>query len=286
MRTLLAAALVVAMVGSGCAGNESGDDAGEGATSPLWLEAQELPWTMTGCRFLAAVLEAPLDVVQPLVPEGFRVMSPQEFAGEGVTGVDVPATDAGNVGVEAFQCEAGQGLNGSVAGMTYASYYIGVDPPQEYDRGNGYTFIKLDVMIPDEDRRDLLALYGVPVTNGTATVTTGPTTGLPVHVIDVEADLSFGELGQFALSGTAAAPYPIDCAFTEFTPVPAGFVEWTMACEFVQGGIGPLTVEVPAGSWLADIVGAGPVDGAGFIGIIDFAQGSIKLPEGNATLPA
>jgi hypothetical protein len=268
----------------GCADSNDGDGPGEGSRqdpSPMWLEATELPWSMTGCRFLAAVLEAPLGSIQPFVPEGFRVMSPGEFAGEGITGMDLPADpDVGNFGVEAFQCDEGTGLNGSVPGMTYASYYIGVDPPAEFQRDTGFTFVKLDVMIPDEDRRQFLAQYGVPVTNGTASVTTGLGQG---PVLQVEGELGFGALGDFSFTGTALAPYPEDCAFVEFTPVPNGFVEWTMDCSFVQGGVGQISVDVPAGSWAAEILGAGTHDGSGFIGIVDFAQGSIKLPAGNST---
>lgn len=273
-----AALLLAGVVLAGCSGRAPPAD--DGPALPA-LPARELPWSMQGCTFVAAVLQVPVSVVAPFVPPGFRVMHAAEFALEGASGQGLPTPptggDDGNIGVEAFQCADGAGLDGEVVpGLTYASFYTGVEPPAELRRDTPFHFVKWDVLIPDQARNQLLASYGVPVHNGTATASLGLIGQQSLAQVTASTDFGFG---PFTFDAKALAPFPDDrCGFVEFTPVPTGFVEWTMACHFVTGGVGPLTVDVPVGSWFADAIGAGSHDGLGFIGVVDFAQGSIKLP--------
>ncbi|HUR61429.1 MAG TPA: hypothetical protein VM286_03580 [Candidatus Thermoplasmatota archaeon] len=254
------------------------------------LPARDLAWNMQGCVFVAAVLQVPAALVQPLVPPGFRVMHAAEFALEGASSQPVPTPPApdgkdGNIGVEAFQCESGSGLNGSVPGMTYASFYTGVEPPASLKvAGTPFYFVKWDTLVPDLPRQDLLRSYGLPVHNGTATASLGVA---QQSLAKVQATLDFGSRGAYSFDATALTPFPDDrCGLIEYTQVPAGLARWDMKCSFKQGGVGPLTVNVPASSWLGKITGGGAQQGLGFIGRVDFHTGMLHLPATNSTAVA
>lgn len=246
------------------------------------LPARSIDWSLHDCVFTAAVLQVPAAAVQPHVPPGFRVIPASEMAAEGASGLDVPSPPAadgndGNLGVEAFQCASGMGLNGSVDGMAYASFFAAVEPPAALKKdGTPFYFVKWDVLVPDAARHDLLASYGMPVRTGNVSASLNLEAQ---SLAKVDARLEFGGLGNFSFDATALAPFPNDrCAFIEFTAVPAGLATWSMKCTFVTGGVGPVTVAVPPGSWFADIVGPGAHNGLAFIGRVEFAPGSLSLP--------
>lgn len=275
----------LAIMLAGCSGSDGasgpaadeGDSAGDAA---LGLPAREIPWSLTQCRFAAFVLGVPASAVQPYVPAGFRVQSAGEVAIGGQTGLPVPnPANDGNFGIEAFQCDEGTGLNGTLPGMVYASFFIGVEPPQELRRDVANHFVKLDTLIPDADRRELLAAYGLPVHNGTATMSA---TVMPGEATEFSGSFEADGMGAFSLSGRAGIPLP-NCSFTEYTPIPAGLAEWTMACTIVAGGGAAGSVTVPGDSWAAQVVGAGTHQGAGFAGIVDFHTGSLLLPATTAS---
>ncbi len=285
VRFALGMALFLASAFSGCAAKNGGLADAEVEDAPTVLPARELDWSLTSCYFAAAVFEVPASKVQPYLPEGFRVMPASEFALEAGTGQGVPTppstSNDGNIGVEAFQCDEGSGVNGTVPGMVYSSFYAGVEPPASLKRaGIPFYFVKWDTLIPDQERRELLAAYGAPVHNGTAAVSLGMAQG---SLAEVSGGLSFGAFGNFSFEATALSPFPADrCGFIEFTAVPGGFIEWETRCTFLHGGVGPVTVNVPAGSWFANVLGAGSHDGLGFVGHISFGPGTIRLPETQA----
>jgi hypothetical protein len=292
--------LGVAAVLSGCVGQSS--DPGEGAKDETvaGLPETTVAWSMTGCKFGATFWPVPAASVTPFLPPGFRSKSIQEFVAEGFlpqADVPNPAND-GNVGVEVFQCTQGVGLEGPLDGMGYASFYSGVEPPAELRRpGVSFYFVKWDTLIPDAPRRDLLASYGLPVHAGNTSVTVDvPNSGIsttfpqPVALAPATYDgrLEFGPHGGFTFSGRSGAPLP-DGSFVEYMQTPGGLAEWSMAYSFRAGGAAAeQSVTVPAGSWFAEAFGEGEHDAQGFLGIIDFASGSLRIPAqppANATAP-
>lgn len=277
---LLTLAGIAALSLAGCA-----SDAPEPDATAETLPALHLPWSMTGCRFAVLVLGVPASAVEPYVPQGFRVQSVAEVAIGGQTGLPVPNPAAdGNFGIEAFQCDEGTGLNGMVPGMTYASFFAGVEPPEELRRDVANHFVKWDVLVPDAPRRELLASYGVPARNGTAVMAADVVGGL---VAELSGSFAAEGMGSFGLDARAGIPLP-ECSFAEFQPLASGaLATWTMECAVVSGGGAVGTVTVPADSWAAKVVGPGAHQGGGFAGIVDFSEGRIELPEQQpATLQA
>src|SRR5688572_25765079 len=129
LQVLLALALSTLAL-AGCSGSD--DAEATAAVTSGGLPARELPWTLTNCRFAAFVLGVPAAAVEPFVPDGFTVQSAPQVAIGGQTGLPVPnPVDDGNLGIEAFECDEGMGLDGPVAGMTYASFFVGVEPPAD-----------------------------------------------------------------------------------------------------------------------------------------------------------
>lgn len=243
--------------------------------------ASALPWTLTTCKFGVAILEVPASAVAPFVPDGFRVQSSAEVAAEGQAGQDVPNPRGdGNIGFEVFECLEGAGLGENVTPMVYASVFTGVEPPADLRRDVENHFVKWDVLIPDEPRRELLGARGIPVHAGTASISME--TFAAGQLTAYEGTLQIEGIGDFSFSGRTAAPLP-DGAFAEYTQTPDGLVEWSMKYRLTSGGAGPQSVTIPDGAWFNEILPAGSYDGAGFSGVIEFYEGSITFPEADAT---
>lgn len=240
------------------------------ATSPA-----PMTWTMSGCNFGVALVAVPASAVQPFVPEGFRVLSVAETGAEGQVGQDLPnPQEDGNIGFEVFQCESGEGLDGAIDGVVYASVFTGVEPPAELRRDVQNHFVKWDVLIPDAPRRGALAAAGIPAHGGNASVETEVAAA---SATSYRGTVTIDGLGELSFTGRSIAPLP-DGAFTEYTETPQGLVEWNMQYRLTAGGVGPQTVVVPDGAWFNEIIAAGTHDGFGFSGVTDFYEGSILLP--------
>lgn len=240
------------------------------------LEALELPWSLTGCRFAVVLVEVPAERVAAHVPEGFRVMSVAEaIGGEPGLGAGAPSPNGdGNFGVEAFQCDEGQGLDGTVAGLSYGSYVTAVEPPAELRRNVDLHFVKWDTLVPDEPRRLLLQQYGLLVRAGSAVVALGPAQG---SLASYTATLDFGGEETLELAGNSLAPRE-DFTFVEYTRTPRGLATWSSTLDVSQGGSGPHTVVVPEGGKATDVVGRGEHRAFGFAGVADVTGGLIEAP--------
>ena len=231
-----------------------------------------LPWGLTDCTFVVAVVPIPAARLEGRLPPGFTPLSPAQ--------IGLPADPRGdaNVGVEAWKCNGGVGHNESVElNLTdYGAVFSFVQPPEDLVvNGSLFHFVKWDVLVPDAPRRDILAAHGVPAQNGTVEVRQFRSL-TDQNLFDVGLELN----GTFTLSGSTAAPQPQfqAFAFTEYTQTPHGLAVWTtnVTATAVTSGAGPLVI--PEGLML-DIVGAERTQAyylAGTGGA--FSNGTIVLP--------
>lgn len=267
---------LVAMALAGCADGKPSISTPDGLTPASALPALELAWGLTGCRFGVALIDVPAADVQPFVPEGFRILSVAEVGVEPNAPMDVPNPRGdGNFGIELFQCDEGVGLDGTVVpAIVYGSFFTAVEPPMELRRDVDFHFVKWDTLVPDEPRRELLQSYGMPVRNGTASVTQRLGQG---SVSSYAGTLTFEGGESYTFQGASALPQA-GVTFVEYMVTPGGLAAWSTTVEFLVGGVGPQTVTVPAGSFAAEVLGSGTFRGAGFAGIANFAGGLIQVP--------
>ena len=265
---LLLATLLASVAFAGC----STDDGTPERGGPL--PALSLPWSLTDCRFAVILVDVPAERVQPHVPEGFRVLSVAEV---GLGGDPAPVPDpagGGNFGLEVFQCDSGQGLDGPAEGLSYGSYFTAVEPPADLRRDVDYHFVKWDTLVPDTPRRVLLQGYGLPVRDGLGTVETEVLQGpLTSHTGTLDF---FGE-ETVTFEGQSLAPQePV--TFVEYTRTSTGLAAWSTTMEFTAGGPGPQTVVVPSAGKATDVLGSGMHRGIGYSGIATFSGGLIEAP--------
>lgn len=267
------AAVLVLVALAGC--NGRGSDGPDGPRLP----ALELDWSLTRCRFGVVLVEVPADIVAIYVPDGFRVLSLGEVGAQ-ANGAPVPPpnpTGGGNLGIEAFQCEEGRGLDGPVAGLAYGSYFTAVEPPEDLRRDVDLHFVKWDTLVPDPERRALLQSYGLTVREGTATVETTLVDGVD-FVASQSGSLDFGGEESLLLEGSSLSPQGM-LTFVEFMQTPGGLAEWSTTASIEAGGFGPQSVTVPSAGKAADILGEpGVYRGVGFAGIATFSDGLIRVP--------
>lgn len=231
-----------------------------------------LPWGLSDCTFVVAVVPVPASRLEGRLPPGFTPLTPAE--------IGLPADPRGNanVGVEAWKCNGGVGHNASAElGLTdYGAVFSFVRPPDDLAvEGSLYHFVKWDVLIPDETRRGILLDHGVPAQNGTVTVHQFRALGEQT-LFDVGMELN----GTFSLGGSTAVPDARlrSFAFTEYTQTPHGLATWqtNATAATVTSGSGPLTL--PPGI-MQDVVGAGRTQAyymAGTGGAL--SNGTITLP--------
>lgn len=243
------------------------------------LPALTIPWGLSDCDFAVILVDVPAADVAHLVPDGFRVQSVAEVAIGGQTGQQVanPRND-GNLGLELFRCGGGTGLpNETLDGVAYASIFIGVDPPADLRRDVDNHFVKLETLVPDDARRELLAAYGLPVVDGEATF--GLSSDVAGYVYQGDLEMN-GTRYQF--QGIGLAPLS-SSSFAEFMQTPHGLAIWSVEYGLTSGGGGGQSVTVPAGSMPAEILGAGTFYGGGFAGRGTFHSGMLELPAVPAT---
>ncbi|MGB0652974.1 MAG: hypothetical protein ACPGQL_07215 [Thermoplasmatota archaeon] len=270
---LVAAALLAA----GCLADDDPRDSDPAARFTEPSGAATLPWGLTDCQAVIATVAADEAALAPFLPDGFRSLSMTEVAG---LGLPVDPVGGGNLGIEVLTCASGVGLDGSIQGLHYGSVFTMVEPPAELADGNvTFHFVKWDVMIPDQPRRDVLAGRGVPAVDGAGYMLQFQQVGdatLFDAVLEMDGDVH-------TLRGAAAAPYDTEGSFVEFTAVPDGFVTWHTVFTWASVAVGPVVLEPSPGSLVAEILGTGPAVGAAFAGVIDLHDARIELP---ATSPA
>lgn len=263
-----AAALLLALALAGCLGVDvPTTDAPEAQTA----SSDVLPWAMAHCRYVVAMAQADAQKLQSRMPEGFRA------ATRGVLPGGLPVTSA-YLGVEAFECESGTGLNETpVQGLVYGSLFALVVPPEQVlDENVTLYMAKWDVLVPDPERRARLLEAGLPVMDGKVEWAGGPAG------VGEGARLTLGEVGTFvfALGPGQRATSQGTASFYEFTPSEkGGYATWRADYAWDSGsfttGRGALTL--PAG-WAADAVGGTRVPMSYHAGTWTFSNGTLALP--------
>lgn len=232
-------------------------------------QSQTLPWGLTGCQYAVAFVPVPAAAVQTYLPEGFRPLALAEF------GLPPDPRGDANIGTELWTCEEGAGLNGTVAGMAYASIFTAVAPPEElYDEANTFHFVKWDVLVPDEARRALLAEAGIPAVPGE-----GAWGRFQANGDQAAFEGAFEMNGSFALRGAALAPADAalrDFRFTEYTMTPHGLAVWNVTARSTASAAGTGTLVMSG--MMADVVGATQAQAYYLAGAGEFVDGTIWLP--------
>ena len=231
MRPLLAAfLLLVPLTAGGCVDRLR-------ALEPDAPTETVLPWGLSGCTFVIAVVPVQASALQDKLPEGFRALTPAE------AGLPSDMQGDANLGVEAWRCAEGVGLNASAPlnDVAYGAVFSFVEPPADVAvNGSQLHFVKWDVLVPDPDRRALLQEHGVPAQEGNATFSRFQPVG-PGNAFDVALELN----GTWSLRGTAANPDASLAAFSfsEYTQTPHGLAVWTTngTSESGASGAGVLT---------------------------------------------
>lgn len=265
-RPLLALLLVAPLVG--CA-----TDPGAPATpSPAdEAAAQVLPWSLSQCRYIVGFTPVEESALAPHIPEGFTLDK-----GPVVGGLLLERV---SLGLEAFVCERGSGLEGEVERMEYGSIFVAAMPPEHMiDENSSLHMLKWDVLVPDAPRREALRAVGLPVYDGSATVEDHPG-GVRRGVLTLDG------IGTFVLEMVATQTSPASTEvrrFTEYTPAGAGagFGAWRTDYAWDSDTIatGRGTTTWPDGSWAADVVGQSPAPSTFHAGTWSFTNGTIELP--------
>lgn len=252
MRVVLLVALLAA---AGCL-----DQAGGQAED---VRPHTLPWGLSDCSYVIAVMPVPSDRLQPLLPEGFTPLPSRN----GLPG-------DGELHADAYHCAGGVGLDGRpLADVQYGSFYVPVEAPDELrEEGYGAYFVKLDFIAPDGEHTDILAEAGLPAHSGRASATqTGATLW--------SAELAMETAGGFTfegISGPATAqdgPLP----FIEHSPLTSGGLAlWHARLHHASfsTGVGALLLNGP----MVDVVGSNVV-------AVTFSAGAWNLDEADVTFP-
>jgi hypothetical protein len=251
---LLAAAALIATVMAGCASSPDGPTEGQG------LVPTTIAWSLDDCLHMVWTVPTRVDVLQRHLPAGF---TPQ--AGDG---------GMGSLAFEAFECDAGAGLNGSVPGLAYGSIFVVVQAPAEYgcDQLPGGCYVKTDVLVPDAERRAWLQDAGVSAHGGSADVS-----------VDAAgtwtASLVMEDVGGFGMQGVLAGSPAggLSGGFAEFMQARDGITVWRGTVADAQTAPGAGAWSADPGTWVANEVGmAGPTTWSG--GTWSFNDGSITNP--------
>lgn len=270
---LLTCIMVVAVALAGCV-----DDADQKVTDePDPTETEPgptvLPWGFTDCTWVVAAVPTQASAFGDRFPEGFTPMTPEEM---GLP--PQPGTDA-VMGLEAFDCAQGAGLNGTVDSMVYSAYWSPVHPPENLSReGAGLQFMKWDVLIPDEDRRAALVAAGIPAVDGAVDLS-----GFSDTPAGYTFDISF-QIGEDEHTFDGFANNPGEEAlknFTarEFTETADGIVLWDTRVVSPNLMQGAGTVTLDPDSFPATIVGRDTANAYFLSGTsASFLEGNITLP--------
>lgn len=242
---------------------EDDDTAAGNETTPI-----DLAWGLSGCQAAVVFFDVDSAAVQPHLPEGF---APRPIA-QGMIGGGPNPTQDGSFGIEMFTCDSGAGLNGTVEPMTYGSYFAFVDPPDALEEDVDFHFVKWDVLVPDEPRREFLQTYGLPARNGTAAFSSF---SLTQSAGSFEGTLSI-DGNEHGFSGQAVAPGPDPVSFVEFMEGANSLVAWRTSVPMSAVGLGPGTVDVPSGTLAAEVLGPGMHEGNLLLFEGAFEGGSIK----------
>jgi hypothetical protein len=225
-----------------------------GATAEL----DEIPWEILDCRFAYALAAADATAVAALLPAGFTF-----------------ARDVGPrvlVGFEANSCASGTGLRDPVSPQAYASFWVGVQPPDGLGEAGAAHFVNFDVLVPDQPRRDLLRSWGTPAHDGRVAFTELAEGSLRV-------EYALDSVGSFSISAAGAGSGPgMAGTFDQWTPGPSGLTYWRTDFAATALFQGPGLLEVDAASPYAGWFEAPTIPAVVTFGDWSYTSGAIRHP--------
>ncbi|HVL49140.1 MAG TPA: hypothetical protein VM889_11325 [Candidatus Thermoplasmatota archaeon] len=274
--------LIAALALAGCIGavNAPPADPGLDLEAPTAPRALNLSWGFTDCTAAIGLFPVQASKLKPFLPEGFRAHSFPEM------GLPPDPRGDANLGLEAFTCKAGVGLNGTYEKAFYGSMFASVEPPAHLkDPAPGTMhFVKWDVLVHDEALRNALASLGVPAKAGSVGSTVAKTPLGDGNLLSLDLTLD-GKKFNFQTGGPAS---PLTGNFVEYTAVPGGLVKWTATFTGVTGNA-PGTIAIDPASDAYKIAGSDRVQALFYQSTaLTFKDGTITfVPAGtNATAPA
>lgn len=202
-------------------------------------------WELRACDFAIALTLADPEVVEPLLPEGFR-FADRAFAG----GASIPNPGSGtradvDLAVQAWACDDG---------ARYASVAVYVEPPEALQVGGAsVSFLKLDVLHADPSVRAAWEQEGLAPRATEVEITGVPQEGAG----EPRARVRLGEDGWFAFRGRGV-PAARDFAFVEFSAVDGGLFVWRarFSSPGLVEGSGP--IELPERGLVRDALAGMP----------------------------
>lgn len=282
-RSAYAVGLVV-LVGlvatAGCLG--LGDETGEDNEVPEVPTDDEdesspatLDWWLSDCHAVVGIVPVDETALAEHLPEGFEPVSAEESLG-----LPPDARGDGALGFETFHCGSSSSLNGSVEDVGYAAIFAPVAPPEDLEHPEAdVLFYKWETLVADEERRTLFAEEGLPAVDGSTDLSGFEETPLG-YMFDVSATL---DSSTFRMTGSAGQPnedFREGFSFLEFQQGEDGFAMWhSMDNEAAGGNSGTGTVEIDAGHWTTDVIGAEQAQAYTVASpSVDFTEGEILLP--------
>lgn len=221
--------------------------------------ALDLPWELVECRYFIADVPADAAALAARLPEGFE-LDPNPSPLSPVAGSEP------YLGIEAFSC-----ADGSV----WASTYTPVIAPDGLDVPDHLIFVMWDTLVDNESRRAELAARGFPARAGSVTIT-----GLLGPTPTSEARFELEGIGPIVMQAAQPRPgSPFEGDFVEYMEAEDGaLAAWTThyAATTVLGG--SAIVEVPADSWIADVIGGPRAQAPMITGTWSFTNGSVRVP--------
>lgn len=258
---------------AGCAAPGSGPapdaDAQDGTGGALVV-----PWDLVECAFVAFGVAVDPDRLAPYMPEGFTASTGNRVP----LPVPVDAARSAFLGLEAFECRSGRGLEGPVDALDYGSFFTFATPPEALANGSiEQYYVKWDTLVPDEPRRDALAARGLPARAGEATVTLEET----AQGVRLGATLALKGVGGFTITGAGARRGASSgFEFVEYMPAEDGtLAAWhghAQDRDAVAAGAGTLQVE--PGTWIADVMGGTTASVTWTAGTWTFLHGNVTHP--------
>jgi len=170
------------------------------------------------------------------------------------------------LGIEAFTCPDGG---------VWASTYTSVVPPDELVVEDHLLFVMWDTLVDDAVRREALAQRGLPVFAGSVEIRQ-----LAAPAPSTEALFRLEGVGAFTMRALDVRPgSPFEGDFIEWMEAEDGtLAAWRTHYAAATMSSGPVVVEVPAGSWMAEVLGGTRAEGSAISGTWSFTNGSIRVP--------
>lgn len=234
-----------------------------------------LPWNTLDCEYVYAATQLPAAKLAPHLPPNWR---PFSF---GQTGT---ANLVATLVFEADTCAEGSGVSGQLSPMSYASTWSYILPPPVFRTDAPFTVYAWDILVPDDERRELLQSHHADVHDGAIALSESLRDGA---IVPFSVEYKVGESDiRFDVVPLPNAPNP--------NPPPTGPAgEWD---QYVRGsdgsftywrtfwtpyssqqGVGVVTLEED--SWQAEAFGSTEVPARFFFGTWDYHDGRIVIPE-------